>query len=262
MNTYFNINRFLLILKRDVFENYKTAVFGILTALSITTFILIMSALNFVNSTVPLDHIYHTSFIISFMIIALIYTGMAFRDFRNKEKTMHYLCIPASSFEKMLSMLTLSTLGLLIVFTVLSVIFNLLDMAIIAALPGDASLSLFNPFNADFYKTILSALPFLSILFAGASTFKRMPLFYTALYLFITGLVLTFSILFLGKFVFGDLINNFESMDSYQTLFGLDPYNRDSLSIVSFDILGFFLTYLLAPIFWIVAWFKINEKEV
>jgi len=263
MDPYFNINRFLLILKRDVFENYKTAIFGILTILSISTFIITMSAINnFQDNGVSLNDISATSYMVSFMIIALFFTGMAFKDFRNKEKTMHYLCIPASSLEKMLSMLLLSTIGLLILFTVLFAVFNLLNMAIIAALPGDYSLAMFNPFNKDFYSVIYSLLPLQAVLFAGASTFKRLPLFYTALYTFIAGLVYTFLILFLAKYVFGDVIQDLNFMDSELSYLNLDTMENKTISILSFDFLKVLFSYLLAPIFWIVAWFKIKEKEV
>lgn len=263
MATYFNINRFLLILKRDVFENYKTAVFGILTALSITTFILTMAALNnWESNGVSLNDISGTSYVASFMIIALFFTGMAFRDFRNKEKTMHYLCIPASSFEKMLSMLLLSTLGLLIIFTALFAAFNILNMAIIAALPGDFTLTLLNPFDKEIWSVLFTLLPLQAILFAGAATFKRMPIFYTALYTFVAGLIFTFLILFLAKYVFGDVIKDLNFMDSDLSYLNLDTMESQKISILSFDILSVLFTYLIAPIFWIVAWFKIKEKEV
>jgi hypothetical protein len=44
MDNYFNLHRFFLVIKRDLIENGRSALFGILTILSVFSFILIMTA--------------------------------------------------------------------------------------------------------------------------------------------------------------------------------------------------------------------------
>jgi len=262
MDTYFNFNRFLLVLQRDLFENIKSALFGILTVLSIFSFILLMTTFD-TNQTI-LTEFGNRLYLIEFWFIGIFFSGMAFKEFRNKEKSMAYLMLPASSLEKFLSTLFLTTIGFFISYTLFFGIFNLLNMGIISSFSETLSLELYNPFNQNVWSSIMVFIPVQAIFLAGATTFKKVPLFYTVLYFFLFMLVYGFVASLLLKFYTGKV-----SIGSIGDNNGIIYYNSgDELSrsdindILSIQTFMFFLSYLLAPIFWVIAWFKIKEKEV
>ncbi len=262
MDTYFNFPRFLLVLKRDLFENAKTALFGMLTILSIFSFILAMISFQATNKDLYDGNA--TFYMTGFFIVGLFFSGMAFKDFRNKEKAMSYLMIPASSLEKLLSMLFLSTVGFIVSYTILFEAFNLLNILIIKSFPHNLSLSLFNPFIPEVWEAIMIFLPIQAVFLVGAATFRKVPLFYTALYFFIFLLIYGFAATILMKFYTGSLsISEFGDNSSiYFSSSNGDSGEKSVNDILSVQTFLFFFSYLLAPIFWVVAWFKINEKEV
>jgi len=261
MDIYFNFNRFFLVLKRDFIENGKTALFGILTILSIFSFILVM--ISFESNDKGLYDFNATFYMMEFFIIGIFFAGMAFKDFRNKEKTMSYLMLPASSFEKFLSMLMLTTIGFFVSYTLLFELFNLLNIVIIGSLPNALNLELFNPFIPELGKVILVLIPIQALFLIGAATFKKAPLFYTVLYFFVFLLIYGFVIGLVLKYYTGAM--NIRSIgDNTQVIYfsGEVQNQKEINSILSIQTFIFFLTYLLAPIFWLITWFKIKEKEV
>lgn len=246
--------------KRDLLENYKTAFFGLLTTLSIFSFIIVMTTVN--GNQFLLTSLSNKMYIIGFFIVGLFFSGMAFKDFRNKEKTMSYLMLPASSLEKLLSMLFLTNIAFLISYTILFGVFNLLNIALVNVFPGDLHIVFYNPFNLNVWKAYLIFLPIQAVFLAGAATFKKVPIFYTALYTFILGLIFIFVISFIARYLFDDFLKTFDVMPNASFQFHLNDGASVDFNSFPIDIVKFFFNYLVAPVFWIIAWFKIKEKEV
>lgn len=264
MNNQFNINRFLLVLKRDIFENFKTALFGILTILSILSFILLMTTFASESDSHLLNITWPKFYHIGFWVTGILISGMAFSDFRNKEKTMSYLMIPATSLEKFLSILLLVTVGFVLVYTSVFGVFNLLNSLIISSISDSLSLAFFNPFNSYVWITIAVFIPIQSVFLAGAATFQKIPIFYTALYFFIFMLIYGAIAFILIRYYTGGLsFTGIGDNDNivFSSTNGL-PSEMSIENISSIKAFKFFFTYLLAPIFWVVAWFKLKEKEV
>jgi hypothetical protein len=94
---------------------------------------------------------------------------------------------------------------------------------------------------------------------AGASTFKRVPVFFTGLYIFI------FSIVFMiiAGIMAYYLSKSFDAPGNGSIMFS--SVNSDNITIDSLwtgKIFEIFFTYLLAPIFWAITYFNVREKEV
>jgi len=262
MDAYLNLNRFFLVVKRDLIENGRSALFGMLTVISIFSFILLMTS--FDTNQILLTELGNRLYIIEFWFIGVFFSGMAFRDFRNKERSMAYLMLPASSLEKFLSILFLTTIGFFISFTLLFGAFNLLNMGVISSFSEALSLELYNPFNRDVWASIMIFIPVQAIFLAGATTFKKVPLFYTVLYFFLFLLIYGFLATILMKFYTGSLTISEFGDNSSISFYSSDGYMGEKSidKILSVQSFLFFISYLLAPIFWVVAWFKIKEKEV
>jgi len=263
MDTYFNFYRFFLVLKKDVIENGKTALFGMLTIFSFSSLIIIFTASY--GNPYGLAEANVGMYGVTFLFSGLFFSGMAFKDFRNKERTMSFLTLPASSIEKFLSMLVLTTIGFYISFSILHMAFNLFNIAVIKSLPTALSLDFINPFilNEKMQSYISFFIPIQAIFLAGSTTFKKVPFFYTSLLLFVVGILYAILLFTIIYYIFNDY--NFVAGGGYSSINVNSAhvhYQFDSDNIFPFYSLKFFSTYLIAPIFWVVAWFKINEKEV
>ncbi len=262
MDAHFNFQRFFLVLKRDLLENGRSALFGLLTVISIFSFILLMTT--FDTNQIILNQFNKHMFFIAFYILAVFYSGMAFSDFRNKEKTMSYLMLPASSLEKFLSILLLSTIGFIISFIVVFGLFNILNMGIISSFSGDLSLDFYNPINRNLLTNIAIILPIQSVFLVGAVKFQRLPIFYTALYFFLFLLIYGFLSTIVLKFYTGSMsFDGLGDNNSFRFQYSDGSFGEKTIGqVLSVQSFIFFVKYLLAPIFWVVAWFKLKEKEV
>ena len=263
MDTYFNFYRFFLVLKRDIIENGKTALFGMLTIFSFSSLIIISSSSY--GSPSALAEASMGMYGVTFLFSGYFLSGMAFKDFRNKERTMSFLTLPASSTEKFLSMLVLTTIGFYISFAILHMAFNLFNIAVIGSLPNPLQLDFINPFIMDKnMQTYISFfIPIQAIFLAGSTAFKKVPFFYTSLIIFFVGILYAILLFTTIYYIFNDY--SFVAGGGYSSI-SIDSahvhYQFEAEDIPAFYSLKLFLSYLIAPIFWVVAWFKIKEKEV
>ena len=265
MENYFNITRFIALLKRDVFENARSVLLALFTILGIYTVILVLSAIVFNNTTLAMfpDKAYY----ILFFIAGIFISGMAFSDFRNKEKTMYYLMLPASSLEKFLSMFLLTTVGFVIIYTTLFAGFNLLNILAIKSILGDVSIPFLGFVFADFIDMFLVYLSVQSLFLFGATMFKKSPLFYTFLFSFVAAILYSFIQVMMAKYLFSDLVDVVGSSSGAHIVstssdfsFG-QMYNGDT-SAISLQVSHIFFSYIFPLALWVAVWFKIKEKEV
>jgi len=266
MENYFNITRFIALLKRDVFENARSVLLALFTILGIYTVILVLSAI--ISNNVTLAVVPNKVYYVLFFIAGIFISGMAFSDFRNKEKTMYYLMLPASSLEKFLSMLLLTTVGFAIIYTTLFAGFNLLNILILKSILGAVSVPFMDFAFADFINIFLVYLTVQSLFLLGATMFKKSPLFYTFLFSFVAAILYSFVQVMMAKYLFSDLIDVVSSskgnyvVSTPSSISFVTMYKGGDTSTISLQVSHIFFAYLLPLSLWVAAWFKIKEKEV
>ncbi|MCF6184005.1 MAG: hypothetical protein L3J56_05160 [Bacteroidales bacterium] len=118
----FSFKRILLMMQKTLYENAKSVLTGLITVFGLFSFILFMSALKDGEAWSKLQIFYY----IGLFIAGFFISGSAFSNFRNKEKTMSYLTLPASSSEKFISEWLLTSIVYIIVYSIIFYIFNLL----------------------------------------------------------------------------------------------------------------------------------------
>jgi len=239
-------------MQKTAYENAKFTLIGMTTIFGFFSVILLLNALNGGGAWEQMNNFYTAGFIISGIFI----TGMAFTNFRSKEKTMTYLMLPASSLEKLISELLMTTVIFAIAYTVIFYIFNFIVYLLgsMYNIPTEIiSLTDINILNGFMYYVI-----FQSIFLAGSATFKKVPLFYTSFSLFVAGIaILIFTVIITTslKGEFENLtVNNF-SINS-NTFPEMDIENHYLVQIPKY-----MFYYLTAPLFWLVTYFKLKEKE-
>ena len=255
----FCIKRIFLLIQKEFFENLKIVGIGFASIIGFTFAILLLSGFN----GGFLWHYFNEIFNITMMIGGVAIAGMAFSDFRGKERTISYLTLPASHLEKSFTQLFLTSIGFVVSYAITFYIAYLVFLGIGKAF-FTFDIATFNPFNETTYKAIFYLVIIQSLFLAGASIFKRVPIFFTGFYMFIFGLVSTIIIAILAYYLSQHTGNgtnlrggNFSLMFSSSNS---EDFTIDKMwTGKAFEI---FFLYLLAPIFWTITYFNVREKEV
>ena len=247
----FSFKRILLLMQKTLYENAKSVSIGLITVFGLFSFILIMSALKDAGAWDKLQAFYYVGLFIAGFFIS----GMAFSNFRNKEKTMSWLTLPASISEKLISEWLLTTIVYIIAYSAIFYAFNLIVFLI-----GDVfnfDVNFINIFTKETLILFLHYIIIQSILLAGAATFKKIPLFFTISSLFIVGLIITFYLTILALGIKGQFeVFNFNGNGIQSNNFNYDLQNHWLIKVPK--IMYYYVT---APVFWIYTYFKIKEKE-
>lgn len=250
MNTTFSFNRLGLLLKRFFVENsQKELTFW---AISLVIFMLIQNPAGV------------GMFI---MISGFVFASRMFNSFGYTPGGMHYLLIPATHLEKLVTGIILSTfyflvcilacyfvggtigthLGNLIFSTDNAVHFQLFETA-------DAMNNISPTYDSSYIDMFISFAIVQSIFLLGSVYFTKNIIGKTMLSIIVFVIVLGLLELLLDKF-----INGASGLHTYTYHFQL--FNPNPMFPGS-DILGEILKYATAPFFWVVSYFRLTEKEV
>jgi hypothetical protein len=254
MNTTFNFNRLGLLIKRYFIENKNKE----LIYWSILTLVFCFS------------HQADSAKIIIY-IMGFIFAAKQFKIFTYTPSGMHYLLIPATHLEKLVASILLSTVYFFTMAMITYSIGNIIGtnlLNILFSLSNPVSWDLFSFSNvhsignnihflqgSPFIEMIITFLTIQSIFLLGSIYFKGNAIGRTMLSIFAIFLVLGIIELFLLKVLFGGL-----SMSGNMMSLSLSANNSPALTVFGyiFKIMG----YLLIPFLWVVAYFRLTEKQV
>lgn len=250
-NQIFDIKRFWLILKRDIFVNLKTyliVLFVVFSVFFVKYFFQLFVSLFSVMPIIVTKSDLKSTYFFGFYIVGIIISGTAFGDFRNKLSTMTYLTLPASKLEKFFSVWLITTIGVIVAYFFSFVVFNLLLMLL--GLFFKVDIPFFNIFTYRVFYILLVYFFIHSIFFAGAATFEKSPILKTPLIALLIQII--FSIV--NGLIFVLIFLN------YGLNFHIDPSNTSYFDLVI--VMGKVLLYVTPFVFWIFTYFKLSEKQV
>lgn len=258
-NNFFNFNRFLLQLKRDVAIYYKTAI--ILYSIIAAPFI-IKLFVGLLSLKVPaMDVEFQKSIFFKFVpLLVLIFSAFSFRDFRSDLSAQFYLLIPVSQFEKFLSMwvivFVLNPIAATVAFYVIDFVFVAFTAIFSKYFAIFNFFEIFKHGSLEFSimkATFLRYFALLTIFFAGSASFKKDAWLKTLLMLW--GISTIFVILLLLTAVaYIALLKHFTGIEFYQ--FGnINPFDPAYLHARFLYVLGI-------VVFTAIAYFNITEKQV
>ncbi len=242
----FSFKRIALLMKKSLYERKSNLIRGFAVLFGLFAIIYIISQRAHAFPTLVLKVLFFSGLYIMGILVA----GLAFPNLRTKEKTISYLSLPASHFEKFLAEFLLTTICFVVAYVALFYLFNIL--VVWGSQLYDINAELLNIDNLlknsdkKISEIIFTFFIFQIIFFIGAITFKKAPPMKTAFFLFIAGAALSVYLGVLAKILIGSNVigpNNF--FEDY-TWAKIGKY-------------GFY--YALTPILWIVAFLKIKEKE-
>lgn len=254
MNTILDINRLGLLLKRYFVENKKRE----LTFWGIATVIFTLIHLSG-------SHGKSVSVEVFIYIAGLIFAARTFKIFGYTPGGMHFLLIPATHFEKLVSGIILNTFyffGMMMITyavgTVLgtvagNIFFETSNPVQFAFFHYDQSMNMVGHVGANLFSKFIGFALIQAVFMVGSLYFKRNAAGQTFLALSVFFIILVIIELLLIKVTFGTYHLNGQMIN---------------LSISGDDILfrtkqiGTIVKYSLIPFFWIVAYFRLIEKQV
>lgn len=245
MNATLNINRIWLLLQRYFIENKQRELsfWGI----AIVVFMLAHQA---------------EAVTIYLFISGLIFAGNTFKSFNYTPSGMHYLLIPATHTEKLITNILLSTFYYFAMFVITYTVGTFLGINIRNLIWGSTlpvEFDLFNTYwhnsgNISFWNMFYSFAVLQSIFMLGSVYFKRNAVFKTILSYFVLIFVLFVIQLFILKVGYGSFhIDNHDINIQFMSFNEYFPGFE-----TGFKVLG----YLSLPFFWLVTYFRLTEKEV
>ncbi|WP_026210333.1 hypothetical protein [Flexithrix dorotheae] len=253
MDYIFNIQRFGLLLNREFRINAKFI--GIVTGaiVGLLCFILFVAIANVYGDGMSVFNI-HTNIYLAILIPGgILLTSISFSDLHNNLKRLNYLLLPSSSFEKFFSMLLITTVGWVLGFTIVYAIVSEIANGIGAYYTGNRlEFESFNPFSEMAWDGIKAYISVQALFLAGAAYFKNYAFFRTLFTLVVFGALLALG----GYLIFADLIHG-ENQPS-----GPSKEFKDFTEYTLVPIVENFFDWAMAPVFWVIAFFSLKEKEV
>jgi len=246
----FDFNRFLKQMKWDVLQNYRFVV---------VFYLVIFGAMMFTDVHGSGGQLHSGLFWTTIFLGGLIFTSIIFNEFNESQSKQFYLTTPSSHLEKFGSKLFLTTVAFtmvtMIAFTIMSFIATFL-----LELRSGTNLPSFNPFFSENVGVIKSYVIVQSVFLLGAAMFSRGAFLKTIAA--IIGISFVFSIIWMTVGV-GAISQHF----SFNAKFDFNSSNVNFEGIEGSmkgyaQVVEWLYWLLLAPLMWLVTYFKITEKEV
>lgn len=253
MNTTFNINRLGLLFKRFFVENRQREI--TFWSIAIFVFMLVRD-----NSAVEMF----------LMISGLVVAANMFKIFAYTPGGMHYLLIPATHTEKLVSSILLSTIYFFSMFIVTYIIGTWLGNQLGNFLFSSEKPLVFSLFEMNnisdnwqgravphlgILNTFLRFTSTQSIFLLGSLFFKRNAIGRTFLSLIAISLVFIFIQIVLIKINYGSWETNINLNNTILLPTGMKLFQ-------DYEWILKLLTYLFIPFLWLVSYFRLTEKEV
>ena len=241
MKPTININKIILQLKQYFLENQEKELmyWGIMTLI----FTLIHQGDIFL-------------FILS--ISGLIFAARQFKAFGHTPSGMHFLMIPATHAEKIITAVLLNTVYYFIMSVVAYTIGNLLGSTLfnnMMSTQAEISWSLFTGERHTIWSVLISFISTQAIYMLGSLIFTKHPVRKTIL----TIIAVTASLYIIEYFIFQIVFGNETKLTNVLPFFSEKYADADDSF---FKTITLILQGVFAIILWIVSYFRLAEKEV
>jgi hypothetical protein len=269
MNNFFNYHRFALLIKRQWVENRKLFLMATLVMLGIGIVFYIPNLDWYGGHLFNIDG--RTGiFFAGIFFAGSLFTNYIFKDLSDKNSSTSYLLVPASHFEKLLSGIFYA----IIVFPVVyAIIFHLLDSAFVSI--GNSILEnnkvsglveikgiqenkhLFGNLRDIDFSRVRMILPMWvaiqAFMILGSVSFMRWSFIKTGFVGFAILLAVGLTIGLMDKLFLENLSNQVGGNQGIQ----VKPILNMFMQYVSYTV-----RYVLAPLFSVIAYFKLKEKQI
>jgi len=250
LTQYFDISRFWLLLKLELYRSQKAVLMTLVIAFGLHFFIDLLLSPILEPSRVVYEH--NSNYAFSLILGGLILSSLAFHDLSNTLRRHRYLTLPASNLEKFGSMWLLTTLGWAIGFTIIYTLYTVGANFIGPFLLGYMDFQPFNPLGEFPLTAMRYYLVTQGIFLVGATHFKGYvfpkTLFTLILFAAVCGFIA--YLITSGSFPADDK----EDLGT--------EYLEGTMVDQMWEGLQWMFWWVLAPACWVITYLGLKEKEV
>lgn len=284
MNQFFDFNRWSLLTARHWSENKRRYLLSIAAIAGLMIIVFILSFIFDPQRPVTQDFQLGIYFV-GLALIGFFFASIIFSDLSSKSKGMNFLAVPASHFEKLLVALLYT---IVIFFLVYTTIFYLIDLLMVNV--GNSvsrgwmerrnlDLSKFVPEKVanvfvvkayaegrmdvnPFFYLFLAYFAIQSAFILGSVYFVRFGFIKTIISIVVIGLLFIYLIYQLGENGVPHGFN-YSSLTSW-TEFNFNAENMRMVKLPGWieSVIETILKYSLAPLFWVITYHRLKEKEI
>jgi hypothetical protein len=274
VSNVFSLGRFGAYFKKHLIDNYRFYSVSVIVLAGLLLFLLLLLTFNIASFDSYSNML--PFFVAGMFIAGAIFTSLSFSELSGKPQGIDYLLFPASHLEKFLTTMLVTTVGFLLVYHLsFYIAFKLLDVIMSMRHGRVAVNDLGDNITGDYIYAYYSWFIMHAIVLAGAIYFRKYSLikvlfclivFLLALYL-LNGLLTqlffhNYKVDWRQQVPFIGLNLNFPGVDS--SLEENNSYHFVFITLPSKyqDCLLFIGKFLVAPILWTIAYFRLRDKEI
>jgi uncharacterized membrane protein HdeD (DUF308 family) len=267
-----SLKRIAYLLKKDVVEIYRPAV---LVSATVAGVLLVVSLLicifgdgsaaraSFPQGVQGHDVVFGLLLVLGGALI----TSRAFSEVHDRSRNHEWFMLPASTLEKFLNRLVLTSVGYSIIVIVGYFAATAITAGITLAVTGN-HLGIFNPLDREVWQAVANYWLAQSIFLFGAAYFRKTHFVKTVLSVIVLAISLgiftaiVLRIVFTGYFdglePTAELARLFENFDDRFIWFGWGERLARTLSVIA-NIIRW---GVIGPLFWTLTYFRLRETEV
>jgi hypothetical protein len=277
MNSVFDFNRWLLYISKHWHENKRKYLLslGAIGGLMVLwfSFLMIVNPRNAIG-----DNMQQITYFVGLFLTGCLYASLIFSELSEGPKAMHYLLTPASLLEKLLSAILY---GVILFFISYTIMFYAVDLIMVKVGNGVAQAVMereHRPFNHPTEVVNVFMTPdrngvnlnfYLLLIYFGIQSIFQLGSIYFEKYQYIktlvSGLIVFLVLVFFMHKVLGSFMPDGGFWKPF-TIYRIFDHQKGELSIQLPEwfsmIMLFLIKYTLAPSLWVVAYFRLKEKEV
>ncbi|MGZ8557820.1 MAG: hypothetical protein ACXWWC_05790 [Chitinophagaceae bacterium] len=267
MTTTFSFSRLLQLIRKQWFENSRLYLFSTLALLGMLGLIIIFWTIS--DGTNYSEDSLYIIFLLGLFIAGAVFASMSFSMLGNKEKGTYWLAFPASHLEKLICMIFYNVVVFTVVYCACFFLVKSIAVTYINSLvAADPAAYSFRRSVWDSNRSFLGILPHFIYGFFAVQAFYLLGSVYFPRYSFVLTTMVGSALIFVFVYYSVELLQgvfhgfswNGDHLRKYEGDF--NTYQRYELSPVLTNLLSFGVKYILAPVFWVAAWFRLKEKQI
>ncbi|KYP15011.1 hypothetical protein [Flavihumibacter sp. CACIAM 22H1] len=269
MNNTFSFQRLFALLRKQWIENNRFYLLGSLAllglmAISMIIFWVIMDGDNYTESAA------YAIYLVGLYITGTVYGSISFSILGSKERGQYWLSFPASHAEKLITTILYNTVLFFVVYTLSFLLVKWTAQTYVINYVRTHQWASFTPMNWDTNFGI--AFPYIvwgyfcvqALFILGSVYFKQFAFIKTIISVTVIGGVLVFILAKIAINLFPNynfFWNNLE-LREHHIADNYGVYKAYALGSNLSKVLGYLLTYSWLPVFWLVTWYRLKEKEL
>ncbi|MEO6000310.1 MAG: hypothetical protein ABIN89_25970 [Chitinophagaceae bacterium] len=264
MSSTFSLSRLGKLITKQLFENARLYMFTVLAMLGLL-------ALAFSFWIIVAGPNYHEEgtyilFILGLFISGCVFASMSFNMLGDKDKGIYWLSVPATHLEKLICTIFYTIILFTLVYCLCFYMVKLIGVSFLEGFikkhPGTFYIEI-----KDFKSGFASVIKYFLFAYFAVQSLYLLGSVYFSRYSFVVTTVVGAAVIFAFAYyikIIGD------GMDGNWRLISLrkfdetmkSGYSLYSISPTVTNILKYAVQYVWAPLFWIVTWFRLKEKQI